>query len=96
MAVFRFNWMINYIYEDDVAPVVPKGTILNVIAWLDNTTGNKLNPDPNQWVGWGGRTIDEMAHAWVGVTYISEEEYKQWVAGNRPTSTASTAPQPPQ
>jgi hypothetical protein len=93
---FNFNWMTNYIYADDAAPVLPKGTIIHVTAWHDNTAGNKHNPDPDQWVGWGNRTIDEMAHAWVNVTYISEEDYKQWVAEKRPTRPASTAPRPPQ
>jgi len=77
---FNFNWMTNYIYADDAAPVLPKGTIIHVKAWHDNTAANKNNPDPNQWVGWGDRTIDEMAHAWVNVTYISDEEYQQWKA----------------
>lgn len=93
---FNFNWMNNYIYADDAAPVLPKGTIINVIAWHDNTARNKSNPDPDQWVGWGNRTIDEMAHAWVNVTYISEEDYKRRVTENRPTRPASTAPRPPQ
>ena len=75
---FNFNWMINYIYADDSAPVLPKGTVIHVTAWHDNTVANKNNPDPNQWVGWGDRTVDEMAHAWVNVTYLSDEEYKQW------------------
>jgi len=77
---FNFNWMNNYIYADDSAPVFPKGTMIRVTAWHDNTAANPNNPDPNQWVGWGDRTIDEMAHAWVNVTYITEEDYKQWVA----------------
>ena len=68
---FNFNWMTNYIYADDAAPVLPKGTIIHVVAWHDNTANNKNNPDPNQWVGWGDRTVDEMAHAWVNVTYIT-------------------------
>jgi len=76
---FSFNWMINYIYADDDAPVLPKGTVLHVRAWHDNTAANKNNPDPNQWVGWGDRTVDEMAHAWVNVTYLSDEEYQQWL-----------------
>jgi hypothetical protein len=25
-----------------------------------------------------------MAHAWVNVTYISEEEYNEWAAKHRP------------
>jgi hypothetical protein len=62
---FNFNWMTNYIYADDAAPVFPKGTIIHVTSWYDNTTANKFNPDPNQWVGYGDRTVDEMGHAWV-------------------------------
>jgi hypothetical protein len=88
---FNFNWMNNYIYAEDAAPVLPKGTIIHVTAWHDNTTANKNNPDPDQWVGWGDRTIDEMAHAWVNVTYISEEDYQAWVAKNKLKGTAPTA-----
>ena len=80
---FNFNWMTNYIYADDAAPVLPKGTIIHVTAWYDNTAGNKFNPNPNQWVGYGDRTVDEMGHAWVNVTYISDEEYKQWSATHK-------------
>ena len=73
---FQFNWHTNYVYADDVAPILPKGTVLRVTAWHDNTSANKNNPDPNQWVGFGDRTVDEMAHAWVNITYISDEDYK--------------------
>ena len=75
---FNFNWMTNYIYADDAAPVFPKGTIIHVTAWHDNTSANPNNPDPRQWVGHGDRTVDEMAHAWVNVTYISDEDYAAW------------------
>jgi hypothetical protein len=87
---FNFNWMNNYIYTDDAAPVLPKGTILHVTAWHDNTTANKDNPDPDQWVGYGDRTVDEMAHAWVNVTYISEEDYSEW-ASKHPKSRGAGA-----
>jgi hypothetical protein len=90
---FSFNWMTNYIYSDDAAPVLPKGTIIHTTAWHDNTVNNKNNPDPNQWVGWGDRTVDEMAHAWVNVTYISDEDYQDWAANHKPP-TPATAPRP--
>ena len=80
---FNFNWMINYIYTDDAAPVLPRGTIVHITAWHDNTTNNPNNPDPNQWVGQGDRTVDEMAHAWVNVTYISDDDYKAWAATHK-------------
>jgi hypothetical protein len=73
---FNFNWHTSYVYADDAAPLLPKGTIMRVTAWHDNTANKKSNPDPNQWVGWGDRTVDEMAHAWVNMTYMSDEDYK--------------------
>ncbi len=80
---FNFNWMNTYIYTDESAPVLPKGTILRITAYYDNTTANKDNPDPNQWVGYGDRTIDEMGHAWVNVTNISDAEYADWAAKHK-------------
>ncbi len=55
---FNFNWMTNYIYADEAAPVFPKGTMIHVTAWYDNTRANPNNPDPDQWVGFGDRTVD--------------------------------------
>ena len=86
---FNFNWMTNYIFADDAAPVLPRGTVIHVVATHDNTDNNKNNPDPNQWVGWGDRTVDEMAHAWVNVTYISDDDYKEYLAKSAPTATAA-------
>src|SRR5262249_55953570 len=73
---FNFNWMTNYIYDDDAAPLLPKGTVIHVSAWYDNTKANKNNPDSDQWVGFGDRTVDEMAHAWMNVVYFTDAEYK--------------------
>jgi hypothetical protein len=90
---FQFNWMNSYEFTDDAAPIFPKGTIISVTAWHDNTVGNKNNPDPTQWVGGGDRSIDEMAHAWVNVTYLTEEEYKAEVAKRRQRESRNTQQQ---
>jgi hypothetical protein len=82
---FNFNWMTNYIYADDAVPAFPKGTIIHVSAWYDNTKANRNNPDPDQWVGYGDRTVDEMAHAWMNVVYLTDQEYKAWVDEHKPT-----------
>jgi len=87
---FQFNWMNSYEYTDDAAPIFPKGTIISVTAWHDNTVGNKNNPDPTQWVGGGDRSVDEMAHAWVNVTYLSDEDYKAEVARRKALQAEST------
>jgi len=80
---FNFNWHNSYVYADDVAPLLPKGTTIIVTAWHDNTTAKKSNPDPTQWVGYGDRTVDEMAHAWVNVTYMADEDYEAELAARR-------------
>ncbi len=77
---FNFNWHNNYVYADDAAPLLPKGTILKITSWYDNTASNPHNPDPNQWVGFGDRTVDEMGHAWVNITYMSDEDYQAELA----------------
>jgi hypothetical protein len=75
-ANFSYNWHLNYTYDDDVAPLIPAGTILHVISWHDNSQANKNNPDPKNWVGDGQRTIDEMGFAWIGWYDMTDEEYK--------------------
>jgi hypothetical protein len=90
---FNFNWMTNYVYADDAAPAFPAGTVIHVIAWYDNTAANRNNPDPNQWVGYGNRTVDEMGHAWVNVTYLSDQEYADWVKQHGRKPVVATAQQ---
>jgi hypothetical protein len=88
---FQWKWHVNYIYADDTAPLLPKGTVLVFTAWHDNTAANPNNPDPKQWVGWGDRTVDEMAHAWVDMTYLDQDEFDKLVA-DRKAKAAKTNP----
>src|SRR5439155_131349 len=55
---FDFTWPVAYVYDDDYAPLLPAGTILHTVGIHDNTAANRLNPDPNHWVGFGNRTFD--------------------------------------
>jgi hypothetical protein len=87
---FSFNWHNNYVFADEAAPLLPKGTILKITSWHDNTKNNKNNPDPEQWVGWGDRTVDEMAHAWVNITYMDEEDFKREVEKRKAATSTTT------
>ena len=83
-ARWNYNWHTIYNYEDDVAPIVPAGTLLHVISWYDNTSANRFNPDPRNWVGAGtGRTIDEMGFSWIGWYDLSDAEYKSEIAARK-------------
>ena len=73
-------WQISYQYEEYARPLLPKGTVLLMTTVWDNTSANPINPDPDQWVAWGQRGVDEMSHVWIGFTYLSDEEYESMVA----------------
>ena len=87
---FEFNWMNNYVFDDDYAPLLPKGTIIKITAWHDNTPAKKSNPDPTQWIGWGDRTVDEMAHAWINITYMGDADFDKEVEARKTKMAATT------
>ncbi len=55
---YFFNWQTLYKLKTPVA--LPKGARLMVTGWFDNSTKNKLNPDPTKTVRFGEPTYDEM------------------------------------
>ena len=77
---FNFNWHINYIYADDVAPLLPAGTVLHMIGIHDNTSANPRNPDPNMWAGFGERSVDDMVQVWLDMVYLDDAEFNRLVA----------------
>jgi mono/diheme cytochrome c family protein len=97
-ANFNYNWHLTYNYQEESMPLVPKGTMLHTITWHDNSTSNRANPDPKNWVGDGQRTIDEMGFAWIGWIELSDEEYKQELEARkaqRPVTTTGQGQQQP-
>lgn len=74
------GWHLSHMYEDDVAPLLPVGAVMIITAWYDNTENNPHNPDPDQWVGRGNRTTDEMSHGWIAITHLDEERYEELLA----------------
>lgn len=77
---YQFGWSITYNYAEDVAPLLPAGTVIHVTTWHDNTDFNKYNPNPKNWVGSGQRTNDEMSFAWVSLYYLDDADYQQRLA----------------
>ncbi len=93
---FQFDWHNNYVYSDDAAPLLPRGTILSFTAWHDNTETNRANPDPTQWVGWGDRTVDEMAHAWVNITQMGDEDFEAELKRREALTSGATEDEQPE
>ena len=70
-------WHTTHVYEDWAQPLLPKGTVVVATSLLDNTADNPSNPDPDQWVVYGRRSVSEMAHIRFGMTYIPDEDFAQ-------------------
>jgi hypothetical protein len=89
-ANWDYNWHMVYNYADDVAPLIPPGTIIHIISWHDNSKANKYNPDARNWVGYGDRTIDDMGFAWIGWIDLTQEEYERELAARKTRQTPTT------
>lgn len=82
---YDHNWQIAYIYDDDAQPLLPRGTVLFLRSQYDNTASNRINPDPDQWVVFGARGVDEMSHTWIGITYLDDAEFEALSAARKAT-----------
>ena len=85
---YKHNWQISYQFARDSKPLLPKGTMLLFTSVFDNTAANPLNPDPDQWVVFGRRGVDEMSHMWVGLTNLKQEEL-DWLVAERESGQSS-------
>lgn len=74
------GWNHSHTYEDGYQPLIPAGATIILTSWFDNTAANPRNPDPDQWVGAGQRTTDEMSHAWIAVTHLDDEGFEKMLA----------------
>ena len=79
-AGYDHNWVRVYKYEDDAAPLLPKGTVLHLTGYFDNSPANPNVPDPRNWSGSGHRSVDNMFINLMQAIYLDEEEFAQAVA----------------
>jgi hypothetical protein len=82
-AGYNHGWVRVYSYADDAAPLLPKGTILRVTGYFDNTPANKNVVDPRNWSGLGHRSIDNMMINIGQVIVLTEQELQQEMAHRR-------------
>jgi len=82
-AGYNHGWVRTYTYADDAAPLLPKGTILRVTGYFDNTPANRNVADPRNWSGLGHRSIDNMMIN-IGQTMpLTDEEFQREMAARR-------------
>jgi len=57
---YDHNWVRGYAFEDDHQPILPRGTVLHIIGYMDNSASNPNVPDPRNWAGSGNRSVTNM------------------------------------
>jgi len=80
---YNHGWVRVYSYADDAAPLLPKGTILRLTGYFDNTPANRNVVDPRNWSGLGHRSIDNMMINIGQVLVLGDEEFQQELAQRR-------------
>jgi hypothetical protein len=79
-----FNWQGSYQFSTPID--LPKGTVIKLDAYYDNSAGNPSNPNkPPKPVHWGEQTTDEMCLLGVQVVTDTMADLRSIVAmrGNR-------------
>jgi hypothetical protein len=80
---YDHSWVKTYQYTEDSAPLLPKGTILRLTGYFDNTPANKNVVDPRNWSGLGHRSIDNMLLMIGQGVYLTDQQFAEEVAKRR-------------
>jgi len=57
---YDFKWQTYYMFAKPLD--IPAGGKITSMAWYDNSSSNKANPDPSKDVKWGDQTWEEMQY----------------------------------
>jgi hypothetical protein len=80
---YDHNWVRGYSYTDDSSPLLPKGTILHIIGYMNNSPSNKNVPDPRNWQGSGNRSVANMFIDLGQRVSLTDEQFQAEMAHRR-------------
>ncbi|MQA90370.1 MAG: hypothetical protein GEU90_09045 [Gemmatimonas sp.] len=80
---YDHNWVRGYAYDDGYQPLLPKGTILHIIGYMDNSPTNSNVPDPRNWQGSGNRSVTNMFIDLGMRVSMSDEQFIEEMAERR-------------
>jgi hypothetical protein len=80
---YDHNWVRGYNYTEDSAPLLPKGTILHIIGYMNNSPSNKNVPDPRNWQGSGNRSVANMFIDLGQRVALTDEQFQEEMAKRR-------------
>jgi hypothetical protein len=82
-AGYNHNWVKQYTYDEDYAPILPKGTVLHLVGYMDMSPTSPNVPDPRNWQGSGNRSITNMFIDLGARVALSDEQFVREMAERR-------------
>lgn len=82
---YDHNWVRGYTYADHAAPLLPKGTVLHIVGYMNNTRTNPNVPDSRNWQGSGNRSVTNMFIDLGMRVTLSEEQFLEEMRIRRET-----------
>jgi hypothetical protein len=74
-----------YEYAENHEPLLPKGTILHIVATMNNSPSNPNVPDPRNWQGSGNRSVANMFIDLGHGVALDDEQFLAEMAKRRET-----------
>jgi len=78
---YDFFWQLSYRLAQPMP--LKAGTVLQAVAWYDNSKNNPHNPDPTSAVYWGDQTYDEMMVGFLDVAVDANVDKTQFFVRHR-------------
>ena len=82
-AGYDHNWVKQYLYAPGSEPLLPKGTVVRYVAYLDTTDNNENMADNRNWQGSGRRSQANMFLELGWVVRLTDEEFQAEMAVRR-------------
>jgi len=82
---YDHNWVRGYPFADDYTPLLPKGTVLHITGYFDNTSANANVPDPRNWQGSGNRSVTNMFIDLGSRVTMTDEQFMEEMENRRNT-----------
>jgi hypothetical protein len=79
-AGYDHNWTRNYEYDDNHAPLLPKGTVIQWVGWFDTTAANKNMTDGRNFTRFGFPTQANMFMTFDNAIQLTDEQYQEELA----------------
>lgn len=80
---YDHNWVKQYTYDDDYAPILPAGTVLHMVGYMDMSENSSNVPDPRNWQGSGNRSITNMFIDLGTRVALTDEQFVREMAQRR-------------